>query len=65
MQMAQLVAAEFADEEIKVSVDETGADTRGFADTLYMNLNVDKLKQLGWKAEIGLADMYKRMIGAM
>mgnify|MGYP004449060183 FL=1 len=34
----------------------------GYADTLYMKLNVDKLMNLGWKPIFSLKDMFKRMI---
>lgn len=65
MQMAQLVATEIAKNEIKVIIDETGSENRGFADTLYMDLSVEELCALGWKPNIMLAEMYRRMIGAL
>lgn len=37
----------------------------GYAPTLYMNLDVSKLKSLGWMPKTGLEQMYKRMIEDM
>lgn len=33
----------------------------GYAGTLYMKLNTEKIRSLGWKPKVNLADMYSRM----
>lgn len=50
---------------IDVLINEQDTLQLGYADTLYMNLDVGKLKQLGWRAEVGLSEMYRRMIFEM
>lgn len=58
-EMAQMVAKEYG---IDVVVEDNSIKHLGYADTLYMNLDTGKLRELGWKAQINLMDMYKRMI---
>lgn len=63
-EMAELVAKRNAGGKIRVKVepeDESSGD-RGYAPVLCMNLDTSKLKRLGWKTEIGLYEMYERMI---
>lgn len=65
-QMAEMVASELADNEIKVVLDiPEDALTFGYAPDVKMQLNADKLRALGWKPEIGLMEAYRRMIGSM
>lgn len=61
-QMAELVAQNY-----KVGVRYELQDTKefGYAPTLYMNLDVSKLKSIGWKPQYGLLEMYIRMIEDM
>ena len=33
----------------------------GYAGTLYMKLNTEKIRSLGWRPKVNLADMYSRM----
>ena len=64
-EMAELVANKIGNNQIKVAYDIAEDITKlGYANTLYMNLNVDKLKSLGWKPLIGLEEMFRRMIAA-
>lgn len=63
--MAQMVAKKCANNEIKVIVNIEDEDKFGFAPTLKMNLDTTKLKALGWNAEVGLEEAYKRMIANM
>ena len=64
--MAEMVAKELADDKIKVILDiPEDALVYGYAPDVKMHLNSDKLQELGWKPEIGLIDMYKRMIESM
>lgn len=62
LQMAELVAGQIANNEIKVIVHPEDISNLGYASTLYMMLDTTKLAQLGWKAETGLKDMFDRMI---
>ena len=34
----------------------------GYAETLFMDLDVSKMKKLGWEPKTGLIEMYRRMI---
>ena len=64
-EMAELVADKIGNNKIKVAYDIAEDITKlGYANTLYMNLNVDKLKSLGWKPLTGLEEMFRRMIMA-
>lgn len=62
--MAQMVAHEVAEGKISVRFEIDGVD-RGYADTLYMNLNTEKLEQLGWFPKKNLKEMFVRMIEDM
>ena len=37
---------------------------RGYADTLYMNLDIGKISSIGWEPVIGLEEMFQRMINS-
>ena len=64
--MAQMVADEIAEGQIKVVFDITeDIEKLGYAGTLYMDLSVDKIESLGWNAKVGLVQMYKRMINSV
>jgi len=64
--MAQMVANILADGHIKVVFDiAEDIEKLGYAQTLYMDLDVDKIKKIGWKPTTNLAEMYKRMILCM
>lgn len=60
-EMAHLVAKEIAHGKIDVKI-ITDNINRGYAQELYMKLDTTKLENLGWKANVGLLDMYLRMI---
>ena len=66
-EMAELVAKECAKGRIQVEVEPNRElqEKMGYAPALKMNLNTAKLKKLGWKPEIGLSEMYRRMIDCM
>lgn len=62
-EMAQIVADEIASGQIKVKFDiAEDIEKLGYARTLYMDLDIAKIKGLGWRPTIGLVEMYKRMI---
>ena len=58
-EMAQLVAHNYG---IDVETKETDAAKLGYADTLYMDLSSEKLRGLGWRPQVGLKDMFIKMI---
>lgn len=62
-EMAEMVASEIAFGAINVKFDLVEDTIKfGYANTLYMNLDVSKLMELGWSPTKGLDEMYKRMI---
>lgn len=63
-EMAELVASRVANGEISVNVNEAESTLFGYADTLYMDLDISKVAQLGWKPMTNLYDMYMRMINS-
>lgn len=61
--MAKMVADVVAGGKIKVTFNkEPDAEKLGYAKTLHMNLDVEKLQSLGWVATTGLEEMFRRMI---
>ena len=61
--MAAMVSRDIAQDKISVVydvVDDIGK--LGYAETLYMDLNVDKLMSLGWEPTTDLENMFRRMI---
>ena len=62
-EMADMVAACFGNGRVEVRVDER--PLARYAPTLHMNLDTAKLGALGWRAEIGLEEMFRRLIASM
>lgn len=64
-EMAQMVAHEIAKGAITVCV-ELAEDLNkfGYAPVLHMNLDTEKMCRLGWQPQVGLCDMFRRMIAA-
>lgn len=58
--IAQLVAEEVANGEIKVVVEKQ--DNAGYAPDVNMYLNSDKLRALGWEAHVGMKEAYRRLV---
>lgn len=50
---------------VNVLIEKQDISMMGYTGTLHMNLSTEKLKNLGWKAQVGLKEMYKSMIGNM
>jgi nucleoside-diphosphate-sugar epimerase len=62
-EVAELVAREVGSNKISVIVNiPDDLQSHGYAPTVKMRLNSDKLMALGWQPKYGLADMFKRMI---
>ena len=64
-EMASMVANCFGDGMVHVRIEEEEKNDRGFAPTLHMNLDTRKLQALGWRAEVDLPEMYRRMMEDM
>lgn len=62
--MARMVATDIAGGAISVRLQPDAVD-RGYADTLYLDLDTSKLESLGWSPKTGLREMFSRMIGDM
>lgn len=63
-EMAELVANRVANGEISVNVNEAEGTEYGYADTLYMDLDISRIAQLGWKPMTNLYDMFTHMINS-
>lgn len=63
MEMAQLVAHELANDEIKVVIKANENSKHKFPPPHKLNLSVSKLEMLGWKKLSSLKDMYCRTGG--
>lgn len=62
-EMAELVANDISNKTIKVIFDISNKnDTKMFMPQMCMNLDVEKLKKLGWISKYNLKVMYKRTI---
>ncbi len=61
-EMADLVAEKYG---IQVVVEEQDISRLGYASTLYLDLDTQKLRNLGWFPKRNLSDMYDRMINVM
>lgn len=63
--MAQMVCDKIADGAIQVKFDIPADNRYGYAADTKIKLNADKLHALGWKPEVDLEEMYRRMIRSM
>lgn len=62
MEMAQLVAHELANDEIKVVIKANENSKRRFSPPHKLNLDVNKLEGLGWRVTRSLTEIYRRMM---
>lgn len=60
--MAKMVADKFSDGRSKVVFDIPKGNQYGYAPETKLRLSSEKLRFLGWQPEIGLEEMYRRMI---
>ena len=64
--MAQMVADQVAGGAIQVVYDGSkDIKELGYADTLYMDLDIRKIEELGWYPTVKLLKMFERMIEGM
>ena len=64
--MAKMVADKISEGRIKVVCDiAEDASKLGYGPTIKISLDTTKLEGLGWKAEVGLEDSFRRMIEYM
>lgn len=65
-QMAEFVAKECSEKNIRVIVEKSSDTTSfGYAPVLHMNLETSKIRKLGWKPSKNLRDMFFEMIDFM
>ena len=60
--IASLVAHEIANDEIKVVFEITESNVFGFAPKTEMRLNSNRLRSLGWKADIDMKSAFQNLI---
>jgi UDP-glucuronate decarboxylase len=63
-EMAEMVAKEIGNGEIKVIISKNEEDGKKFPPFHFYKLNIVKCKQIGWMPCRRLQDMYRRMIGS-
>ncbi|WP_018305801.1 NAD-dependent epimerase/dehydratase family protein [Desulfitobacterium hafniense] len=65
-EMADLVADKIANGEISVICDVPDSAMKyGYAPDVTLKLSAEKMSKLGWKSEVGLEEMYRRMIQSL
>jgi dTDP-glucose 4,6-dehydratase len=63
--MAQLLADQYPEAGIKVVFELSEDQKFGYNPTVKIELDTSKLYSLGWHAEVGLIEMFQRMIQSM
>ncbi len=61
-EMAEALAA--ANPPLRVVMDASGAEGRGYAPEFRMRLSTAKLEALGWKPRVGLKEAYERLVAS-
>jgi dTDP-glucose 4,6-dehydratase len=64
-EIAEMVAEKIAGDKISVKLNITNPKEYAFNQDLNLFLNTEKLESLGWQAEVGLEEAYRRMIESM
>jgi nucleoside-diphosphate-sugar epimerase len=65
LEMAEMVANDVAGGDISVKIELSDIEKLGYASTLYMMLDVTKIRSLGWAAEKDLPCMFRSMIASI
>ncbi len=63
--MAQMLSELYPEAGIKVVYELGNAQALGYNPDVKIELDTSKLNALGWKAEVGLLEMYRRMLQSM
>ena len=63
--MARMVIEQFSEGRSKIVFDIPEGNTYGYAPHTGMRLSAAKLRALGWQPEVGLRDMYARLMQDM
>lgn len=63
--MAEMIVHNIAQDRIKVVYDIPESNTFGYAADVHLKLSGKKLQNLGWRPEVELEEMYRRMIADM
>lgn len=61
-EMAEMVAVNLGQGQMKVKILMDTEESQKFSPHHFYNLGIDRMKELGWKPEKGLREMYQRMI---
>ncbi len=61
-EMAEMVASKFSNGKSKVVFDIPEGNHYGYAPETRLRLSAEKLRALGWQPEVGLEEMYQRMM---
>lgn len=64
-EMAEQLITAHPESGSKLVFDFSNAESRGFAPPFRMNLDCSRLRALGWEPEVGLLEMYARMMVGM
>lgn len=64
-EVAEMVAERIAENKIKVKYNITNPKEYVSNQNLNLFLNTDKIESLGWQAEVGLEESYRRMMDSM
>ena len=64
-EMAEMLIAAHPESGSKLVIDTADAAARGFAPPFQMKLDSSPLRALGWQPQVGLVEMYDRMMAGM
>ena len=64
-EIAELITTKIAESKINVLSNITNPKEYSLSQNLNLVLNTNKMESLGWKAEVGLEEAYRRMIESM
>jgi dTDP-glucose 4,6-dehydratase len=64
-EIAEMIVEKIAENRIALKFNITNPAEYAFNQNLDLSLNTDKLESIGWRAEVGLEEAYRRMIDSM